>query len=133
MKNIKKFESFNFKKVSSPKKDKVYLHLPFWGGDADTKHPEDIDLEIKFSEIENHSDEIRKEYEKYKILAKILEDKDIDYDEVKEKHGAEMARMWDNVPNDPQADYQFKCSLSSYSIKLIAYDKEGNKHESYLK
>ncbi len=133
MKNIKAFESFDFKKVSSPKKDKVYLHLPFWGGDADTKHPEDIDLNIKFSEINDHIDDIKAKAEKYKTLAKILENKELRYDDVLNKWGKEMAGMWENTPNDPQADYQFKCSLSGYSIKLVAYDDEGNKHESYLK
>ena len=41
----------------------------------------------------------------------------------------EMARLYDDVPNDPESDYSYKCYLSR--ITLIGYDQTGSKYESY--
>lgn len=51
-------------------------------------------------------------------------------DSVKEEYGEEIARLYDNAPNDPQGDYQFKCYISS--IKVVGYDDKGNRYESYV-
>ena len=53
------------------------------------------------------------------------------YEDVERKFGKDIARMFDNAPNDPQSDYQYKCYLSSMS--LVGYDEEGNKHLAYIK
>lgn len=128
-----KNESFKFRKTEEPKKDKLYLLLNFAGGDADTEHPEYHEFRgIKFSEYQNHLDEINKVIGDYKILKKILDNhgENPKYEDVKSEYGDEIAKLYDNTPNDPQADYQFKCYLSS--MELIGYDEDGNKHEAYI-
>ena len=131
---MKHIKPFKFTKKESPKIDKLYLYVLFEGGDADTRHPEEYDLGIKFSDYENHLDKIKSEISNYMILQDILDVNSSshleDYDEVKSKYGEDIANMYDNVPNDPQADYQFKCYIDT--IKLIGYDNEGNKYESYV-
>lgn len=134
--NIK--EAFNFRQVEAPKKDKLYLLLNFAGGDADTKHPVYHEFKgIKFSEYQNHLAEINRVIDDYKKLDGALDvnDRDYcdnDYKKVEAKFGKDIARLYDNiVPNDPQADYQYKCYLSS--MELIGYDVDGNKHQAYIR
>lgn len=128
-------ESFKFTKASESKSNKMYLHIIYEGGDADTRHPVDIELEgIKFSEYENHLDEINKEIEKYKLLRRILDQNSVSYCEnyrsVKVRFGEEMAKIYDNVPNDPQSDYQYKCYLDR--VDLIGYDLDGSLYTSHV-
>lgn len=129
------FKDFNFKRVGGAKLDAVYLHLLYEGGDADTRHPVKIKLPFKFSEYKEHVGEIREIIRKYKILGHTLDVNhrdycDNDYKRVEKKFGLEIARLYDDVPNDPQSDFQYKCYLDS--MKLISYDQEGNKYESYV-
>ena len=129
-------EAFDFRQTETSKADKLYLYLLFEGGDGDTEHPEWREFRnIKFSEYKNHLDEINELVDKYKTLSKILDvnsrEYSEDYDEVKDKYGEEMARMWENVPGDPQVDYQRNCWL--YTIKLVGFDEKGNKHEAYVR
>lgn len=131
---IKKFEAFDFKKTESSKIDKLYLFIMFEGGDADTKHPEYIEFKgIKFSEYKDHLDEIQNLIDKYKILKGVLDINSRDYckkyNQVVNRFGREIADLYDQVPNDPQCDFQFKCYIDR--IKLVGYDENGNKHESY--
>jgi hypothetical protein len=124
---------FKFKKSGTPKIDKLYLKIMFAGGDADTEHPETIDLKIKFSEYENHLDEINKIIENYIILRGALDINSVayckkGYKEVKIRFGEEIADLFDNTPNDPQNDYQNKCYLDS--MELIGYDQSGHKHKA---
>lgn len=131
MKHLKPFE---FRKTESPKIDKLYLQINFAGGDADTKHPTTYEFEgIKFSEYEKHLDEIQMIIDEYKILQKVLSSHgdDMGYNQVLSEYGKEVASLYDNTPNDPQGDYQFKCYLDS--LKLIGYDELGNKHEAYVR
>ena len=128
------YPDFNFKKVEKPKKDKLYLLINYYGGDADTKHPEYIDLNVKFSEYKRHLREINDKINTYKKLSEILDVNNRnyckDYIEVLKKFGKDMANIYDFVPNDPQGDYQYKCYIRD--IILVGYDEEGNKHESYV-
>ena len=136
---IKKFnemEQFKFSKVEDSKANKVYLYILFEGGDADTQHPVYHEFKnIKFSEYENHLDEINKVINNYKILKRILNVNSRDhldsYKEVEKKYGEEIAYLYDNTPNDPQTDYDTKCYLDS--LELIGYDENGNKHKSYIR
>jgi hypothetical protein len=128
---LKHLKPFSFSKTESVKKDKLYILIEYAGGDADTEHPQYIDLKgIKFSDYQDHLDEIETEIEKYQTLKKILSDKP-DYNEVLEEYGEEIAELYESVPNDPQCDYQFKCYIDS--IKLVGYDEEGNKHVAYIR
>ena len=132
MKHIKVYESFQFKKVEAPKRDKIYLLVEYAGGDADTEHPELHEFKgIKFSEYEQHLDEIQILIDDYKLLKNILRQNRVNYDEISKKYGKDMAQMYDNAPNDPQSDYQYKCYIDS--MKLVGYDEEGNKHEAWIK
>ena len=47
-----------------------------------------------------------------------------------EEYGQEIFDLWEQAPNDPAGDYQWKCYLSS--IKLVGYDEQGNKYISYV-
>jgi hypothetical protein len=104
---------FKFDKTESSKANKLYLFVLFEGGDADTDHPEYYEFKnIKFSEYENHLDEIKEKIDKYLILKDILDNHDYRtasraYDKIKSKYGEDIAKLYDNTPNDPQADYHF--------------------------
>lgn len=70
--------------------------------------------------------------ESYFLLKDILggDNKHSSYDKIKEKYGDQIADMWDQVPNDPQCDYQFKCYIDS--IKLYYHDNSGAKWEARI-
>lgn len=111
----------------------VYIVLNFAGGDADTSHPEEVLLKgITFDggkDIELPL-EAMTIIERYKILKKVLDNDKYKYNKVKEEFGEEIAKLYDNAPNDPQGDYQFKCYLSS--MELRAYDSLGAMYEGYI-
>lgn len=125
-------EGFKFREVSKPRIDKLYLLVNFAGGDADTEHPQEIEFKsIKFSDYQNHLDEINREIEVYKTLKKILSsERRPDYNKIKLEYGEDVGSALDNTPNDPQCDYQFKCYIDS--IQLIGYDQQGSKHEAWV-
>src|SRR6187402_2778321 len=111
---------------------KLYLIVNFAGGDADTEHPEEIEFEkIPYLDYKSHIEEISKTIEQYNILKEILDVNSVkhleSYKEVEAEYGKEMALLYDNTPNDPQSDYQFKCYLDS--MELIGYDEKGNKYK----
>ena len=126
---------FKFREVRKAKLDKLYLRVNFAGGDADTSHPEEYDLGIKYSEYIDHLEEIDREIGLYRTLQGILDvnsSKHCEcYKEVNKKYGKDMAYLYDNVPNDPQSDYQFKCYIDS--LELVGFDNEGNKYEAYIR
>lgn len=120
--------------IEKARKNVVYLQINFAGGDADTEHPEEYLLKgIEFSQIKEKMPEIEAELAKYSILKDLLSNHgdELTYDEVLEAHGREIASLFDNAPNDPQSDYQFKCYLDD--VYLIAYDEQGDKYRSYTK
>jgi hypothetical protein len=146
---VDKFKDFNFKRTGSAKLDCMYLHLMYEGGDADTRHPDNVKLPFKFSEYKEHLEEINEIIDRYKRLKKVLDCNggwgEIDYNRAKKKYVVktrrgnnrqeeeiddDLQRLIDDVPNDPQTDFDKKCYLSN--IKLIGYDQEGNKHEAYV-
>lgn len=133
---MKHIRPFKFEKKETAKRDKLYILVDFAGGDADTEHPEYYEFKnIKFSEYQNHLDEINKEIQEYIILKDLLDDrhqcnKRDFYEEVKAKYGDGLARKFDNTPNDPQSDYQFKCYIDK--IKLVGYDNDGDRYETYV-
>jgi hypothetical protein len=106
-----------------------YIFVMFAGGDADTEHPQEFLMPFPFSEYEKHLGEIKTQIEFYQNLKTVLES-EMKYDEILEEYNKEMANAYDNVPNDPQNDYQDKCYLDS--ITLVGYDMQGNKFESYV-
>ena len=136
--SIENFKDFKFRKVSQAKRDQLFLHLMYAGGDADTEHPVDIPLNIKFSEYKQHLKEINQIIDRYKRLKKVLKSgSDINYNSTKKAYfiddiyiDDDIQDLVDHTPNDPQSDYQFKCYLDS--IILIGYDENGDKHESYV-
>ena len=129
-KDVKTFKGFEFREVRKAKLDKLYLRVNYVGGDADTNHPDEYDLGIKYSEYKDHLEEIQKEIKQYKTLQEILEDHKITYKEIKEKYGEDMAFLYDNTPNDPQTDFDTKCYIND--IELVAFDENGTKFESYV-
>jgi len=123
----------NFNKIASSEIDKIYFVLDYVGGDADTQHPEYVLLPFPFSQWKNNLDLIEKNYNFYKEIKSALDNGGLhskNYIKIKEEYGDDVYNFLDEVPNDPQADYQFKCSL--HDIYLIGYDNEGNKFKSYL-
>lgn len=121
----------NFIKKEDSRANKIFFHVMFEGGDADTKHQQEFEMKgITFQNYQEHIAEIEKEVNLYKQLKDIIkeysDDKYAGYDAAKEI-SEELANMYDNVPNDPQCDYQFKCSLEY--TKLIGYDEIGTKYE----
>jgi uncharacterized membrane-anchored protein YhcB (DUF1043 family) len=115
---------------------KVYLLVNFEGGDGDTYHlQEELIEDMTFDEekeieLSKNAEELIKNYKKLKTVLDInYKDYLKSYKEVLEKHGETIANLYDNTPNDPQGDYQFKCYLSSICIK--AYDNKGTLYESY--
>ena len=117
-----------FKKTTkNSKANKVYLQLNYKGGDSDSDHPVLIELPILFKNELDIPDNI---IEQYKSLQNILEDTDMNYNKVLSEYGPVLASLFDDVPNDPQGDYQFKCYLSN--IQVIGYDSECNKYSTYI-
>ncbi len=129
---IKSFKQFKLRE--SAKKNCVYLHVMYAGGDADTQHPEYYLLKgITMDNIDEHLDMINKEIQDFKTLKKILSyggRTSSKYDEIKDEYGDEIAILFDNTPNDPQADYQFKCYIDR--IELHAYDDKGDLYTQYV-
>lgn len=120
----------NFKKVEESRAGKVYLRVVYFGGDADTTHPEEYLLkDITFDNVGEKTAEIAEIVKPYAILDRVLEEYS-DYQSVLEEYGEDVARLYDNAPNDPQCDYQFKCHLDY--LELVGYDASGAKHESSI-
>ena len=119
--------NIKFELKEESRANKIYLVANFAGGDGDTEHPQEYLMPFTFSEYEQNLEYIENLYKEYKILEKVLES---DYYSIKEKYGEQIAKLYDNAPNDPQTDYSMKCYLDS--IELIGYDEKGNKYKSYL-
>ena len=119
-----------FQKKEESRAGKTFILINYSGGDADTDHPEEYLLDIPFEANMTQNDKIDEIVSEYKTLKEILDDTDIKYSEVEKEYGTKMARLYDNAPNDPQCDYQYKCTLDS--IQLIGYDDKGTKYMSYL-
>jgi hypothetical protein len=124
-----------FKLVEPSRANKTYMFVNYKGGDTD--HPEETLLEGVVLQDDLTLDEaslqkINEEVVFYKTLEKVLDQYHTDnnpYDEIKEEYSEEMADAFDNAPDDPQNDYQFKCTLGR--IEVIAYDSKGNKYKSH--
>lgn len=113
------------------RKNVVYIAVKFEGGDADTEHWQEYLLkDITFDTVNSNLNIIETEVEKYKVLKDLLDIDYPDFDKMEEEHGKEICRMYNESPNDPQGDYQFKCYLDTVIIR--AYDKDGNRFEAYL-
>lgn len=109
--------------------NKFYIFVMFAGGDADTEHPQEYLMPFPFSEYEKHLAEIGDKIEFYETLKSVLSN-EFEYEEILDKFGKDMADAYENVPNDPQNDYQEKCYIDD--ITLVGYDMQGNKFESYV-
>jgi hypothetical protein len=120
-----------FREVEKSRAGNLYLVANFEGGDADTDHPQEYRLPFGFAQWEENLSLIEKEAKDFEILKSLLDGGEkVSYKSIIEEHGEEIARMYDNAPNDPQTDYDTKCYLDS--VDLIGYDAEGNKHKAYL-
>jgi len=146
--NLNESKGFDFRRVGGAKLDCMYLHLIYEGGDADTRHPEKIKLPWKYSEYKDHIEELNELIDKYKRLEKVLHCGSyggrICSERINGQHKYvikayrspdveiedDLQDLIDDVPNDPQTDYDTKCYLGH--MTLIAYDQEGNKLESYI-
>ena len=121
----KTFKNFSLKEKA--KRNCVFIHVNFAGGDADTEHPEEYILPgITMENIDDHFVRVSKEIEDFRILKKILDnaDDDSNYDMIKAEYGVEIAKLYMDTPNDPQCDYQNKCYIDR--IELHAYDDNGD-------
>lgn len=135
---IKTYKDFKFKKKRKGRINIIYLYVMWMGGDADTEHPEKHKFSFLYSEYRDHLKEINEIIMKYKLLGTLLDVNHSNYvgDEsdpcntVEEKYGKELVSWYEDAPNDPQGDYEFKCSLDY--IKLIGYDEEGTKFEAWV-
>jgi hypothetical protein len=127
----------NFRKTEESRANKVFLEILFEGGDGDTDHPQKFQMrDMTYAnclEPENLA-KIEAEVKNYEILGQILDEyqcqKSKGYDYAEKTYGKDMARLFENAPNDPQSDYSCKCYLSR--ITLVAYDETGAKYESIL-
>lgn len=121
---------FKFKRAA--KRNCVYLYVNFEGGDADTSHPDSYLIkDVTMDNIDEHTETVNTLIDNFKTLKKVLSDYDIDYTTIKEKYGEEIANLYDNAPNDPQSDYQFKCYIDS--IELHAYNADGDLYTQYIR
>lgn len=123
----------DFRLREKSKNNQVYIQLNFEGGDADTQHPEEhLIKDVKFEEIEQKMDIITAEIAKYKLLKEVLDtSNDLNYEDVEDTYGTEIAKLLDDVPNDPQSDFQYKCYLDS--IEVVGYNAAGDKYSSYIR
>jgi hypothetical protein len=124
-----------FKLKEKSRANKVFLCVKYAGGDADTEHPNEYEYDFPSYEIDKNLHIIEKDIKEFKILEKILDvnskEYSKSYEEIEEKYGDKIVRLYENVPNDPQTDYQTKCYIDEISV--IKYDENGNKYESYIK
>lgn len=127
--------NIEFKKVRESKSGKFYIKVMYEGGDADTEHPEEYQLPGVTAY--NYQDQASREViaQELAILHTLDGILDVnhpnycdDYDEIKRKYGEGIATAYDNVPNDPQTDYEDKCYLDY--IELVMYDEQGNRYEA---
>lgn len=117
-----------FHKEEESRANKLYLVVNYYGGDADTDHPKEYEYKhIKFHEWELYKEEIEADVENYRKLKTAL--KLDSYGEMLDEWGEEIADLYETVPNDPQNDYQFKCSLDG--VILRGYDENGTMYETY--
>jgi len=124
-----------FEKVEESNSGKFFLDVEYMGGDADTQHfeRESIPGVNAYNYMDNW-DIIKAELDKYRKLAPWLErdfDEDNIYDKILEEYGEDhyLLSWYENAPQDPQCDFQFKCTLAG--VDLIYYDEQGNKYRCY--
>lgn len=123
-----------FEKVESSRAGTIWLNIEYMGGDADTEHFNEEKFDFPYSDYKNHLKEIENRVNQYNIIKKLTDGSGgtqrHKYEDLKEEYGEDIADMYESVPNDPQADYQFKTSLRY--LTLIGYDDNGNKYKSYI-
>lgn len=132
--------SIQFKFSEKAKKDLLFLHLVFEGGDATTQHPKYFQIEgvtkedlVGPDKNENAVKQVNaflNDYSNLKKALKLYHTDSYGYDKVKEQFGDTVASLYDNTPQDPENDFQDKCTLSS--AELIAYDSEGNSFVAHI-
>jgi len=111
--------------------------VKFEGGDADTSHYEVYEIEgvtaLNYTQP-SHWSKVDEQLEIIKAAKQVLSNGKwssyFDYEATKEEWGKEIADFCDDIPSDPQADYQFKCYIDS--IILQYYDSEGNLFNNYV-
>lgn len=110
---------------STIRQNKVFILLTYMGGDADTWHKDEIEMEgLSFENKDSKS--VIDIIKKYKRLGIILEYRNLNYESVEEMFGQEMAKLYENVPFDPANDFQDKTIL--FSIEVLAYDNKGQEY-----
>lgn len=129
-----------FKKRKESLLDTVFLKLEYMSGDADAYEYEEVSFgeHIKFSNYEEHLEEIQKIVEQYKLISKFtdcndklsLEDERDAYEYIKENYSEELADLYENVPGDSTCDSQRTAHLRR--IILCGYNDIGEYFESYL-
>lgn len=125
---------YDFHQTETSRAGKVFLYTEYMGGDADTEHPSEFELpNITFDNFDTPSSLaiIEGYLTDYEIIHDLLDihGEAVSYDDVLKEHGDDIANLYDNVPRDPQGDYQFPCKLDK--VKIFKYDNQGNKFETY--
>jgi hypothetical protein len=128
----------NFILKEKSRSGQFFISLMYEGGDADTDHPVEHGIKasdgtkITYLNYQEYLTDIEKEVNDYKKLQSFLDANYSDnngYKKINDLYGDKLANMYDNTPNDPQTDFQFKCTLDS--IKIGYYDESGDRYESY--
>lgn len=118
-----------FKLKEKVKTNVFNILVNYEGGDADTKHPQVYEIEgvtaLNYSQPHQWAKVVH-QLEIIKAAKEVLDDdgRYFNYDITKEEWGEDVADFCLDAPNDPQADYQFKCYIDR--IELQYYDSQGN-------
>lgn len=123
-----------FELIEEARKNQIYIKLTYMSGDADAYEYEEIFTDIPFDNYSERLKEIEDILKPYILLSKITDCNSVEYledpDDVKEKHGEDIADLFDMVPGDSTCDGQRNTHLCD--IKLIGYDHEGNCYQTYI-
>ena len=118
---------------SISKANTFFIELEFYGGDAVTYHREQEMLDgitaLNYIKPENQT-VIFKRIE-FLELVKNVSTPEFCYDEIEAKYGEKVAKFIDNMPNDPECDFQFKCTFDDFELRY--YDSESNLYSVYYK
>ena len=123
---------FKFELKEKSRRGEFYIWCKYEGGDADTEHIQEYRIAgVNAANYFTKLDVIQEELKKLQILHDLLDThgENHKYDDILKEHGEDIADMYDNVPNDPQGDYQFKCYLDT--VKLVYYNDICDRYETY--
>jgi hypothetical protein len=121
------------KLIEKSKANTFFIEVQYYGGDGATYENEQLFIDgvnaLNYLEPENQT----KIFEKINFLELIKDIHGIEfnYDEIKSEYGSVVANFIDNIPGDPECDYQYKCSFDCFELRY--YDSESNLFSVYYK